>query len=118
VNITSNPPLRGWPRNSVYGATKAGLDFLTHTWAVELAPRGIRVVAIAPGITDTPVMIHAGLSPEELQAGRERLLARIPAGRRATPEEIAWWIVTMTRPEASYVTGAVLRVDGGLSVAF
>ncbi len=115
INITSNPAQRGWPGNSVYGGTKVALDFLTRTWAVELAPRGIRVVSIAPGVTDTPVLRHAGL-PEEVLAAK-RSFERIPLGRQAQPEEIAWWVVNVTRPEAGYLTGAVLRVDGGISVA-
>jgi C-7 ketoreductase len=117
VNVTSNPPLRGWTRNSVYGATKVALDFLTRTWAVELGSSGIRVVSIAPGATDTPVLLNAGLTSEEVTARERSGLTRIPLGRRARPEEIAWWIVTVTGPEAGYVTGAVLRVDGGVAVA-
>lgn len=117
VNITSNPPHHGWPNNSVYGSTKVALDFLTHTWAVELAPRGIRVVSIAPGITATPVLAHAGLSDEQIAAAGKELRSRIPLGRIAQPDEIAWWIVNATRPEAGYLTGAVIRVDGGLSAA-
>jgi NAD(P)-dependent dehydrogenase (short-subunit alcohol dehydrogenase family) len=117
VNVSSNPPLRGWPRNSVYGATKVALDFLTRTWAVELGPSGVRVVSIAPGATDTPVLLNAGLTPEEIATRERSGLARIPLGRRARPEEIAWWIVTVAGPDAGYVTGAVLRVDGGVAVA-
>lgn len=117
VNITSNGPGRAWPGNSVYGSTKVALDFLTHTWAVELAPRGIRVVSVAPGITQTPVLIHAGFTPEEIAASGDELLARVPLGRRARPEEIAWWIVNVARPEAGYLTGSVIRVDGGINVA-
>jgi NAD(P)-dependent dehydrogenase (short-subunit alcohol dehydrogenase family) len=113
VNITSNPAERGWPTQSVYGSTKVGLDFLTRTWAVELAPRGIRVVSVAPGVTDTPWNIHNDIDPE--RTAEKRRNRRIPLGREAQPEEIAWWIVTATRPEASYVTGAVLRIDGGVN---
>jgi meso-butanediol dehydrogenase/(S,S)-butanediol dehydrogenase/diacetyl reductase len=115
VNITSNPPDRGWPTNSVYGSTKVALDFLTRTWALELAPRGIRVVSVAPGPTDTPVLQNADLTPEQLAA--KRVNNRIPLGRRARPEEIAWWVVNAARPEAAYLTGAVLRVDGGSSIS-
>ncbi|MFG2127990.1 SDR family NAD(P)-dependent oxidoreductase [Streptomyces sp. NPDC048751] len=115
VNVTSNPPHYGWPNNSVYGSTKVALDFLTHTWAVELAPRGIRVVSVAPGVTATPVLSHAGFSEEQMAAAGKELRARIPLGRIARPEEIAWWIVNAARPEASYLTGVVIRVDGGLS---
>ncbi|MFH8805335.1 SDR family NAD(P)-dependent oxidoreductase [Streptomyces sp. NPDC017936] len=113
VNISSNPPTRGWPANSVYGSTKVGLDFLTLTWAVELAPRGIRVVSVAPGPTLTPGLARARSDqPPE----RRDDFSRVPLGRPARPEEIAWWITQVTRPEAGYLTGAVLRVDGGLSV--
>ncbi|MFE9291924.1 SDR family NAD(P)-dependent oxidoreductase [Streptomyces olivaceus] len=113
VNVSSNPPTRGWPANSVYGSTKVGLDFLTLTWAVELAPRGIRVVSVAPGPTETPALAEArsGLPPEQ-----QRDFSRIPLGRPARPEEIAWWLTQVTRSEAGYLTGAVLRIDGGLSV--
>lgn len=113
VNVTSNPPLRGWPRNSVYGASKVALDFLTYTWAAELGPHGIRVVSVAPGNTDTPILSHAGLSEEDIEAQMRQSVPRIPLRRRADPDEIAWWVVNATRPEASYVTGTTIRVDGG-----
>ncbi|NIH86656.1 SDR family NAD(P)-dependent oxidoreductase [Amycolatopsis granulosa] len=111
VNVSSNPPHYGWRDNSIYGSTKVALDFLTRTWAVELAERGIRVVSLAPGITTTPVLDHAGLPDDWISATR----ARIPLRRTAQPEEMAWWIVTVARPEAGYLTGTVVRVDGGLS---
>ncbi|MEO3753471.1 SDR family oxidoreductase [Streptomyces sp. B6B3] len=117
VNVTSNPPHDGWPMSSLYGSTKVALDFLTHTWAVELAQRGLRVVSVAPGITATPVLSHAGFSDEEIAAAARGMRARIPLGRIAQPEEIAWWIVNAARPEAGYLTGTVIRVDGGLSAA-
>ncbi|WP_226899729.1 SDR family NAD(P)-dependent oxidoreductase [Nonomuraea phyllanthi] len=117
VNVSSNPPSYGWPGNSVYGSTKVALDFLTATWAVELAPKGVRVVSVAPGITATPVLAHAGFTPEQIAALGEGLTERIPLGRIAQPDEIAWWIVNVARPEAAYLTGTVVRVDGGLSVA-
>jgi NAD(P)-dependent dehydrogenase (short-subunit alcohol dehydrogenase family) len=119
VNVSSNPPLRGWPRNSVYGATKVALDFLTSTWAVELGTCGVRVVSVAPGPTDTAALRDAsiGLSPEQAAQRASQALARIPLGRRAEADEMAWWIVTAAGPKAGYLTGSVLRVDGGVSVA-
>ncbi|MGC7098705.1 SDR family NAD(P)-dependent oxidoreductase [Amycolatopsis lurida] len=117
VNITSNPPHHGWPGNSIYGSTKVALDFLTHTWAVELAERGIRVVSVAPGITATPVLSHAGWSAEEIEAAGAALRKRIPLGRIARPEEIAWWITRVAQREAGYLTGTIIRVDGGLGAA-
>ncbi|MCW2916170.1 MAG: ketoreductase [Actinomycetia bacterium] len=117
VNVTSNPPHYGWANNSIYGSTKVALDFLTHTWAVELAHRGIRVVSVAPGITATPVLSHAGFSDEQIAVAGKELRARIPLGRVAQPEEISWWIVNAVRPEAGYLTGTIVRVDGGLSAS-
>lgn len=114
VNVTSNPPHYGWPNNSIYGSTKVALDFLTHTWAIELAGRGIRVVSVAPGITATPVLSHAGFSDEQIAVAGKEVRARIPLGRIAQPEEIAWWIVNAAHLEASYLTGTIIRVDGGL----
>lgn len=117
VNISTAIGGHGWPNNSVYGATKVALDFLTRTWAVELAAAGVRVVGIAPGVTDTPVLEHNGFSAEQKPAVGKRLLERIPLGRIARPEEVAYWIVQATRPEASYATGYVLPIDGGGSVS-
>lgn len=119
VNVSSNPPLRGWPRNSVYGATKVALDFLTSTWAVELGTCGVRVVSVAPGATDTTMLRDTsfGLGPDQAAQRASQALARIPLGRRAKADEMAWWIVTAAGPRANYVTGSVLRVDGGVSVA-
>ncbi|MFI7004430.1 SDR family NAD(P)-dependent oxidoreductase [Nocardia sp. NPDC050175] len=114
VNVTSNSPHRGWPGASVYGATKVAMDFLTKTWALELADRGIRVVSIAPGMTRTSILTNAGLTPEQLESAKQ-FMSRIPLARIADPDEIAWWIVTVARAEASYLTGQVIRVDGGLS---
>nr|QVQ68802.1 mmyTIII [uncultured bacterium] len=114
VNVTSNPAGRGWPANSLYGSTKVALDFLTRTWAREVAARGIRVVSVAPGVTETSALATSGLSEEALSAKRD--YQRIPLGRAAQPEEIAWWIGTVCGADAGYLTGSVVRVDGGVSV--
>ncbi|MFI6517015.1 SDR family NAD(P)-dependent oxidoreductase [Spirillospora sp. NPDC050679] len=118
VNISTAGALglRSWPGNGVYGAAKAALDFLTRTWAVELAPRGVRVVGIAPGVIDTGVGVRAGMSPEAYRGFLEQMGARVPLGRVGAPEEIAWWIVLLAQPEAGYASGTVVAVDGALSV--
>ncbi|MEV4754167.1 SDR family oxidoreductase [Micromonospora sp. NPDC049559] len=108
--------LRSWPNNAVYGASKAALDFLTRSWAVELAPRGIRVVGVAPGVVDTGVGVRAGMPEDAYQGFLKQMADRVPLGRVGRPEEIAWWIVQLTRPEARYANGMVVPIDGALSI--
>ncbi|TDC25551.1 SDR family oxidoreductase [Streptomyces sp. 8K308] len=117
VNVSTPIGLRGWPENSVYGATKAALDSLTRSWAVELAPRGVRVVAVAPGAIDTSIGDHMGLSPEQKAAVRAWQIAHTPLGRIGRPEEAAWAITRLADPSAAFVTGVVLPVDGGAAVS-
>jgi NAD(P)-dependent dehydrogenase (short-subunit alcohol dehydrogenase family) len=117
VNVSTSVGQRAWPGNSVYAATKTALDLLTRSWAVELAPRGIRVVAVAPGAIDTPIGEHQGLTPERIAAVREWQLAHTPLARIGRPEEVAWAITRLAAPAASFVTGVVLPVDGGAVVA-
>ncbi|MER5978488.1 SDR family oxidoreductase [Streptomyces sp. NPDC001857] len=117
VNVSTSVGQRAWPGSSLYAATKTALELLTRSWAVELAPRGIRVVAVAPGAIDTPIGEHQGLSPERRAAVREWQLAHTPLGRIGQPEEVAWAITQLASPAASFVTGVVLPVDGGAVVA-
>jgi len=105
VNISSIAGLRANPGQANYSAAKAGLIALTKTSAVEVARRGVTVNAVAPGLIDTEFI--AGASKELLDA--------IPARRLGTPEEVAACVRFLTSDEASYVTGAVLTVDGGLA---
>ncbi|MEU2503964.1 SDR family oxidoreductase [Streptomyces sp. NPDC007863] len=117
VNVTTTVGQRGWPDNSVYPATKSALETLTRCWAVELAPVGVRVVAVAPGAIETPIADHMGLGPERREAVRAWQLAHTPLGRIGRPEEVAWAITALADPEASFLTGTVLPVDGGALVA-
>lgn len=117
VNVSTSVGQRAWPGNSLYAATKAALETLTRSWAVELAPRGIRVAAVAPGAIDTPIGEHQGLTPERLAVLREWQLAHTPLGRIGRPEDVAWAITHLAAPAASFITGVILPVDGGAVVA-
>jgi NAD(P)-dependent dehydrogenase (short-subunit alcohol dehydrogenase family) len=102
VNITSIHEHVPRPGLSVYAAAKAALGMLTRGFALELADRGIRVVAVAPGAIDTPRNREAG-----------ELSNEIPLGRPGTPEEVANLVAWLCSDEASYVTGTSLLIDGG-----
>jgi 3-oxoacyl-[acyl-carrier protein] reductase len=104
VNISSITST-GNPGQSSYAASKAGLDAVTRTWALELASHGIRVAGIAPGLTDTPMAANV---PAEALAG---MLAQIPLGRMARPEEI--WAGLRFIIECDYFTGRIIAIDGG-----
>lgn len=90
---------------SAYGASKAGLDSATRTWALELAPHGIRVASIAPGVIQTPILDNVS------EASRAKLLDGIPLGRLGAPNEV--WLALRFVLECGFFTGRVLEVDGG-----
>ncbi len=110
VNLSSAAATLGSAHEYVhYAAAKAAVDAFTVGLAKELAEDGIRVNAVAPGIVRTQIHAAAG-DPDRA----DRLAARIPLGRPGEPDEIAPAIAWLLGPEASYVTGAILRVAGGL----
>ena len=110
VNISSSSGTLRRVGQSVYGMTKSALDYLTQTLAGELAPLGVRVNGIAPGPIDTP--IHATWA-EDLAEAYRWLGSQVPLGRIGAPEEVAVWITLLLSPLASFMTGAVIPLDGG-----
>jgi NAD(P)-dependent dehydrogenase (short-subunit alcohol dehydrogenase family) len=116
VNIGSAAGHKPMPGGAHYGATKAAVESLTRSWAVELAPFGIRVNTIAPGPTDTPVFEKLGLPKEAIATAKAEFVKQVPLGRIARPEEIAHWIVALSDPGVTWVTGQVLSIDGGMSL--
>jgi NAD(P)-dependent dehydrogenase (short-subunit alcohol dehydrogenase family) len=109
VNISSAAAVMYRPTQSVYGLTKAALEHLTKQLAAELAPDRIRVNCVRPGPTATP--IHQAV--EDPQARIAALARMVPLGRVGEPEEVALWVVRLADPEAAWVTGTVISVDGG-----
>lgn len=113
VTLTSPASQMGIPGRASYAAAKAGVEGLTRVLAVEWAEAGIRVNAVSPGYTRTPLLaelIRSGAADEQ------RMRARVPLGRLAEPDDIAAVIVFLTGPDARYVTGQVVYVDGGLFI--
>ena len=115
VNVCSAVAFVGVRDRALYSASKGAVMALTRAMAADHAAESIRVNAVAPGTADTP-WIERLLSraPDSEVAGRE-LIARQPLGRLVSPDEIAWSIVSLAAPVAASTTGAILRVDGGMS---
>jgi len=112
---TSVANMKGLAGASVYSATKAALRSLARTLAAELAPRRIRVNAVAPGLTDTPLVGKMGLPPEVIEAFGADVQEKTPAGRLGQPRDIANVVAFLASAESSYVNGAEFAVDGGFA---
>ncbi|MEE2856042.1 MAG: 3-oxoacyl-[acyl-carrier-protein] reductase [Planctomycetota bacterium] len=109
IGVTSVIGLTGNPGQGNYAASKAGLIGLVKSLAQEVASRNITVNAVAPG------MIETDMSADLPQKAKEAIESRIPAGRAGTAQEVASAVLFLASDEASYITGEVLRVDGGLA---
>lgn len=117
VCIGSRLGMVGKAEEVMYSAAKGGLIMLAKGAAIEWAERGIRVNVVAPGLTATPIIEAAFQRRPDPDAYRRQREAQIPLQRLATPEEVADAVLFLASSESSYITGAVLPVDGGYTAA-
>jgi NAD(P)-dependent dehydrogenase (short-subunit alcohol dehydrogenase family) len=113
VCVSSRLGMVGKPGEVLYSAAKGGLIMLAKGAAIEWAPRGIRVNVVAPGLTATPIIEASFQRRPDPEAYRREREGQIPLQRLATPEEVADAVLFLASSESSYITGAVLPVDGG-----
>ena len=117
VNVSSTFGHKPAAGLSHYAASKAALEHMTRCWALELAPRGVRVNAVAAGPTESGALTGMmGLSPEEAAAVEKAEREQSPLGRRGKPDDVARWIVALADPASEWVTGQVIAIDGGLAL--
>jgi 3-oxoacyl-[acyl-carrier protein] reductase len=107
--------VQGWARHAHYAAAKAALMGLIRTLAVELGPSGITANAVAPGVIETPQSLDPinSLGPD----GVREFAKRVPVGRNGVPDDIAYAFLYLASDEASFLTGHILLVDGGVSLS-
>ena len=113
VCVGSRLGMVGKPEEVMYSAAKGGLIMLAKGAAIEWAPRNIRVNVVAPGLTVTPIIEASFQRRADPEAYRRERESQIPLQRLATPEEVANAVLFLASSESSYITGAVLPVDGG-----
>lgn len=113
VNVSSVTGLRAFPGILAYCASKAGADHLTRCAALELAPRGVRVNGVNPGVVVTQLHKRAGMTDEGYAAFIERCAETHPLGRPGQPEEVARLILFLASDSSGWITGETLAIDGG-----
>ena len=106
---------KGLPTTSVYSASKAAVRSFARTWTMDLKARKIRVNAISPGPTDTPLLSPAGQSEEQTRQRKDMFAASVPLGRLGLADEIAQAAVFLASDDSSFITGSELFVDGGMA---
>jgi NAD(P)-dependent dehydrogenase (short-subunit alcohol dehydrogenase family) len=113
VNVSSVTGLRSFPGVLAYCVSKAGVDQLTRCAAVELAPKGVRVNAVNPGVVVTEIHKRGGMSEADYEKFLEHSKTTHPLGRVGDPKEIAELVFYLASEKASWITGATYQIDGG-----
>ena len=113
VNVSSVAGLRAFPGLASYCVSKAAVDQLTRCAALDLAPKGVRVNAVNPGVVVTNLHRRGGMDPGRYADFLERSKTTHPLGRPGTPEEIADLIAFLASSESGWITGETIAIDGG-----
>lgn len=118
INISSTYGSKAAAGLSLYAASKAAVEHLTRCWALELAPKGIRVNAVASGPVETAFLRdRMGLTEEQIDKVKEQERQIIPLGRRGEADDVARWIVNLADSDSGWITGQIIGVDGGLVIS-
>ena len=117
INLSSRLGTIGVATMGTYGAAKGGINAFTRHAAIELAQYGIRVNAVAPGLTETPLVAQWLAGQDDPEAFRAQVASDIPQGRIGAPDEVAWAIAWLASDVSPHVTGTVIPIDGGYTAA-
>lgn len=116
INITGDKGSRPEPGQLGYCMSKAGLDMMTKSLAMELAPFGVRVNAVAPSFVDTNLYRYGSLNADDYEALKKRAANNIPLGRIGIDQDVAKAVIFLTSEQALKITGHIMKVDGGRSL--
>ena len=112
INISSNSTFYGTPQSGPYAASKAGMNQLTKTMAIEWGPHNIQVNAICPGLTNTQLLRKVWDNPQDAEL-LKKFIHKIPLGRLLEPQEISPLVLFLVGPGANYINGAMFQLDNG-----
>ena len=115
INIASVHTVATLPAAAPYAASKGGVDMMTRSMAIEFAPFGIRINAVSPGLTDTQIWNDIQDAAEDAELARQHWMDNIPLGRVQAPREVGNVVLFLASEQSSYVTGANIFTDGGMT---
>lgn len=116
IQLSSVNAYSGMPMAALYSASKSAMNTFTRTAAIELAPKKIRVNSVNPGPVETPIFSKTGMEQEQIEGFAAAIQNSVPLARFGQPKDIANLVYFLASDEASFITGAELNVDGGISI--